>query len=68
LERAIRAQYWYSWVIDDLPVWGLVGEVAENPATGALTPYLYTHRELTLSYNGNHIVEVVLNASELRPL
>ena len=57
----MREQYWYQLFVDDLPVWGMVGEFdAENERY-----YLFTHMALRVLYNGNRIIEVSL-ASEAK--
>jgi transmembrane 9 superfamily protein 3 len=33
-KRAVRKHYWYEFVMDDLPIWGFVGENVEGAADG----------------------------------
>mmetsp|Transcript_36054 Transcript_36054/g.84178 ORF Transcript_36054/g.84178 Transcript_36054/m.84178 type:complete len:127 (+) Transcript_36054:719-1099(+) len=47
--------------LDDLPVWGMVGE--ENEDEGSA--YVYTERRLTIAYNTNRIVEVNMTSQGL---
>lgn len=69
------AQSWfYQMYVDDLPIWGMVGEMlpenvnleklsgaTENFEEGTpLIPYVYTERDLVVSYNDNRIVKVDL--------
>lgn len=64
LRHAIRNDYWYKLNIDGLPLWGALGIVGKNPDNGKPEEYIYTHRHISIGYNGNHIVEVSLNVSE----
>ena len=34
-KRAVRKHYWYEFVMDDLPIWGFVGENVEGAAEDA---------------------------------
>lgn len=51
---AIRNDYWYQMYLDDLPVWGKVGEREGNDY------YIYTHKKFEIGYNGKRIVDVNL--------
>ncbi|TPP57914.1 Transmembrane 9 superfamily member [Fasciola gigantica] len=64
LRDAIVDQYWYQMYLDDLPIWSVVGEVA-NAGNKA---YIWTHKKLEIGYNGQRIVRVTLFNSELVPL
>lgn len=77
---AVLNHYWYQVFVDELPVWGLVGENVGEPLQdkkkarehmlqpheehGNNVNYLYTHKSLSISYNGNRIVEVNLTTDE----
>lgn len=57
---AVKNQYWYQMYIDDLPIWGMVGEVDES---GSEPVYkLFTHKKLEIGYNDNQIVDVNLTS------
>lgn len=84
--KAIQHRWFYQMYLDDLPVWGMVGEML--PASGGtvekkekddlqrldhvteltdedasnLKPYVYTSRNLIVSYNGDQIVKVDLTS------
>eukprot|EP01105_Mastigella_eilhardi_P007627 TRINITY_DN1912_c0_g1_i3.p1 TRINITY_DN1912_c0_g1~~TRINITY_DN1912_c0_g1_i3.p1 ORF type:complete len:391 (+),score=128.66 TRINITY_DN1912_c0_g1_i3:72-1244(+) len=62
LRRAIREQYWYQFFLDDLPVWGMVGEIVHTDDERHQF-YVYTHKDFAISYNGDHVIEVNLNYS-----
>eukprot|EP01138_Halocafeteria_seosinensis_P010375 gb/GECG01010593.1/.p1 GENE.gb/GECG01010593.1/~~gb/GECG01010593.1/.p1 ORF type:complete len:615 (+),score=54.32 gb/GECG01010593.1/:1-1845(+) len=77
---AVLNHYWYQVFVDELPVWGLVGENVGEPLQdkkkarehmmqpheehGNKVNYLYTHKSLSISYNDNRIVEVNLTTDE----
>ena len=77
---AVDQQYWYELVVDDLPMWGMVGEqaaankaAAESAVAAAAadsTPQndIFTHRTLTISYNGDQIIEVNLTSENPEPI
>lgn len=61
--------------LDDLPLWGMVGEGAVNNAHAHVDPdatghevydeyYLLTHKQLSIAYNGDRIIEVNLTSDE----
>ncbi|CAG0903956.1 unnamed protein product [Cyprideis torosa] len=56
---AIKNHYWYQMYMDDLPIWGIVGEVGDDGLF-----YLWTHKRLEIGYNGNQIVDVNLTSEK----
>lgn len=56
LVYAVKNHYWYQMYIDDLPIWGTVGEIDGDHY------YIWTHKKFDIGYNGNRIVEVNLTA------
>jgi transmembrane 9 superfamily member 3 len=110
-EHAVDNQYWYQLFIDDLPIWGMVGEILDHghhvadglddvdmqlPGASKKTAsntnndnkkkrskrensqlrvggdgaerqvLLYTHKRLSLSYNGDRVIAV--NLTNDRPV
>ncbi|XP_067008459.1 transmembrane 9 superfamily member 3 [Anabrus simplex] len=57
---AVKNHYWYQMYLDDLPVWGIVGEVEDND--GNPTYYIWTHKKFDIGYNGKQIVDVNLTS------
>jgi len=55
---AVKNYYWYQMYMDDLPVWGIVGEVDETDKAY----YLWTHKKFDIGYNGDRIVDVNLTS------
>lgn len=67
-ELAVDQQYWYELYLDDLPMWGMVGETLRDEATGKMAKHIFTHRSLSLAYNGNRIIEVNLTSENPVPI
>ncbi len=54
---AVKNHYWYQMYIDDLPIWGIVGDFEANNVY-----YLWTHKRFDIGYNGNRIVDINLTS------
>ncbi|XP_073978819.1 transmembrane 9 superfamily protein member 3 [Rhodnius prolixus] len=59
---AVKNHYWYQMYIDDLPIWGIVGDMVEEGPNNQITYYLWTHKKFDIGYNGKHIVDVNLTS------
>ncbi|XP_075216975.1 transmembrane 9 superfamily protein member 3 [Lycorma delicatula] len=57
---AVKNHYWYQMYIDDLPIWGIVGEMEENGHH--VNYYIWTHKKLDIGHNGKYIVDVNLTS------
>lgn len=55
---AVKNHYWYQMYIDDLPIWGIVGEIDEK-GDGF---YVWTHKKFDIGYNEKQIVDVNLTS------
>lgn len=55
---AIKNHYWYQMYIDDLPIWGIVGEYDEKDDSY----WLWTHKKFEMGHNENRIVDVNLTS------
>jgi hypothetical protein len=46
--------------LDDLPIWGMVGEKyqGEGKADKDTDKFIFTHRRLSVAYNGPRIIQV----------
>jgi transmembrane 9 superfamily member 3 len=55
---AVANHYWYQMYLDDLPIWGIVGEYDED----SKTYYIWTHKKFDIGYNNNQIVDVNLTS------
>jgi transmembrane 9 superfamily protein 3 len=58
LVYAVKNHYWYQMYIDDLPVWGIVGEIEDEGSSF----YIWTHKKFDIGYNENQIVDVNLTS------
>lgn len=54
--HAIVNKYWYQLFFDDLPIFGMVGEVVDD-GTGSEKVYIYTHKKFTFTYNLDRVIE-----------
>lgn len=57
---AIESSYWFEFFIDDLPMWGFVGELHFDKNGENAKHMLYTHKKFFIKYNGNQIIHVNL--------
>ena len=60
---------WYQLYLDDLPIWGMVGELTSSEADGVPEsewgegePLLYTHKKFVIGYNNDRIIQVNLTS------
>ncbi|OZJ05864.1 hypothetical protein BZG36_00936 [Bifiguratus adelaidae] len=53
---AVKNSYMYQMYIDDLPIYGNVGEYDKSTDQA----YLFTHQDFTFAYNGDRIIHVEL--------
>lgn len=67
-ENAVENQYWYELYVDDLPMWGMLGETLRDEISGEMKMHIFTHRSLSLCYHGNQIIEVNLTSENPVPL
>lgn len=61
--NAIKNHYWYELFLDDLPIWGFVGEYVSEGEEGEKKKddeqlFIYTHKSFDLTYNGDRIIQV----------
>jgi transmembrane 9 superfamily protein 3 len=84
-QKSIQHRWFYQMYLDDLPVWGMVGEMLpkadkfsvqekddlqrldhmsdlKDTEIANLHPYVYTNRNLVISYNKDQIVKVDLTS------
>ncbi|KAJ3257861.1 hypothetical protein HDU77_002505 [Chytriomyces hyalinus] len=57
---AIDRNYWHKLVIDELPVYGYIGEFSVETASR----FLYTHKTFKFLYNGDRIIDVEIEAEK----
>ena len=49
---AVKNHYWYQMYLDDLPIWGIVGEIEEKEEEY----YIWTHKKFEIGYNGDQVL------------
>jgi len=67
-ELAVDRQYWYELFLDDLPMWGMVGETLRDDTHGRMEKHIFTHRTLHIAYNNDRILEVNLTSENPVPI
>eukprot|EP00735_Rhodelphis_limneticus_P008301 TRINITY_DN2119_c0_g1::TRINITY_DN2119_c0_g1_i1::g.12707::m.12707 TRINITY_DN2119_c0_g1::TRINITY_DN2119_c0_g1_i1::g.12707 ORF type:complete len:601 (-),score=124.42,sp/Q940G0/TMN1_ARATH/59.47/0.0,EMP70/PF02990.11/5.7e-161,EVC2_like/PF12297.3/3.2,EVC2_like/PF12297.3/1.1e+02 TRINITY_DN2119_c0_g1_i1:69-1838(-) len=66
--HAIRQHYWAQLYVDDLPMWGRIGEIVKDENGGDDVYNVYTHKKFDLSYNQNNVIEVNLTHENPTPV
>ena len=65
----ILTQYWYELFLDDLPMWGMVGEILRDDAhSSRMEKHIFTHRSLSIAYSGDKIIQVNLTSENPVPI
>ncbi|KAG0555573.1 hypothetical protein M758_12G182400 [Ceratodon purpureus] len=64
---AVKNIYWFEFFMDDLPLWGFVGEQHSDKEDDAKF-MIYTHKDLVIKYNNDQIIQVNLTQDNLQPL
>ena len=62
------SKYWYELFLDDLPMWGMVGEVLRDDAHSRMEKHIFTHRSLSIAYSGDKVIEVNLTSENPVPI
>lgn len=60
MREAVMKRYYFQLFVDDLPVWGFVGEVVDG------LPYLFPHVHFDVATNGPHVIEVNISSDASR--
>jgi transmembrane 9 superfamily protein 3 len=55
---AITRSFWFQMYLDDLPLWGMVGELSQDKKEPSA--FVFTHKALSIAYHENRIIEVNL--------
>ncbi|KAK4800721.1 hypothetical protein SAY86_021208 [Trapa natans] len=64
----IENNYWFEFFIDDLPLWGFVGELHSEKDSDSSKHVLYTHKRITIQYNKDRIIHVNMTQENPKPL
>ena len=66
---AVENHYWYNMVVDELPIWAMVGELripnASAPAENR-EHFVFTHKRFSIGYNDDRVIEVRSGSIRLR--
>ncbi|KAG4164752.1 hypothetical protein ERO13_A13G036100v2 [Gossypium hirsutum] len=65
---AIENSYWFEFFMDDLPLWGFVGELHPDRNSDNGKHVLYTHKNIIIKYNKDQIIHVNLTQESPKPL
>ncbi|CAK8530165.1 unnamed protein product [Lathyrus sativus] len=65
---AIENNYWFEFFMDDLPLWGYVGELHPDKNSDSGKHVLYTHKNIIVKYNQDQIIHVNLTHDDPKPL
>ncbi|CAH8383848.1 unnamed protein product [Eruca vesicaria subsp. sativa] len=52
---AIESSYWFEFFMDDLPLWGFVGELHLEKNSENAKHVLYTHKNIVVKYNKDQV-------------
>ena len=59
-EHAVENEYYFEMFVDDLPVWGLIGEAEKEDMllghTADSRHFIFTHLDFNISYNGDKVL------------
>ncbi|XP_022966856.1 transmembrane 9 superfamily member 1-like isoform X2 [Cucurbita maxima] len=67
-KNAIQRSYWLEFFIDDLPLWGFVGELPSDKNSEDEKHILYTHKNIIIKYNKDQIIHVNLTQESPKSL
>eukprot|EP00002_Diphylleia_rotans_P006495 TRINITY_DN15858_c0_g1_i1.p1 TRINITY_DN15858_c0_g1~~TRINITY_DN15858_c0_g1_i1.p1 ORF type:complete len:588 (+),score=99.67 TRINITY_DN15858_c0_g1_i1:60-1823(+) len=62
--KAVKNYYWFEMYIDDLPMWGMIGELRIDADSKMENVYVYTHHEIVVAYNKDRIIEVNITMTD----
>ncbi|GLT42736.1 hypothetical protein SLA2020_167220 [Shorea laevis] len=65
---AIENSYWFEFFVDDLPLWGFVGELRSDKNSDNGKHVLHTHKNIIIKYNNDQIIHVNLSQESSRQL
>nr|GEU77332.1 transmembrane 9 superfamily member 1 [Tanacetum cinerariifolium] len=66
-KEAIENNYWFEFFMDDLPLWGFVGEL-HSDRNNDNKHVMFTHKNITIQYNKDQIIHVNLTQENPKPL
>jgi transmembrane 9 superfamily protein 3 len=63
-KHAVANQYWFEFFLDELPIWGLLGDVDEGGDPANPDYFIWTHKNFNIKYNQDRIIEVSLSQEQ----
>ena len=69
--RAVKNDYYFQMLFDDLPIWGFIGKVEKIMRAGGTAEnkyFLFTHVHFEISYNDDRVIEINLSTDPLRTI
>ncbi|KAH9544257.1 hypothetical protein CY35_13G109100 [Sphagnum magellanicum] len=67
-KEAVANTYWFEFFVDDLPLWGFVGEYHPEKNDENSKYVMNTHKQFLIKYNKNQIIQVNLTQDNLQPI
>jgi transmembrane 9 superfamily protein 3 len=67
-KEAVANTYWFEFFVDDLPLWGFVGEYHPEKNDENSKYVMNTHKHFLIKYNKNQIIQVNLTQDNLQPI
>lgn len=76
MTEAVKNHYWYQLYVDELPIWGMVGEYVKDvkdakdkaSEAAALHGFIYTHQIFSIGVNGNRVIDANLTLDKPMPI
>ncbi|CAM6034812.1 unnamed protein product [Sphagnum compactum] len=65
---AVANSYWFEFFVDDLPLWGFVGEYHPEKNDEDSKYVMNTHKQFVIKYNSDQIIQVNLTQENLQPI
>lgn len=65
---AIESCYWFEFFIDDLPLWGFIGELHPDKNSDSNRHVLYAHKNIVVKFNNDRIIHVNLTQESPKPV
>jgi transmembrane 9 superfamily protein 3 len=65
---AVANSYWFEFFVDDLPLWGFVGEYHPEKNDEDSKYVMSTHKQFVIKYNSDQIIQVNLTQENLQPI
>ncbi|CAK9237988.1 unnamed protein product [Sphagnum troendelagicum] len=65
---AVAKLFWFEFFMDDLPLWGFVGEHHPEKSDEDAKYLIHTHTDFVIQYNKDQIIQVNLTQGNLQPI